>query len=164
MDIWTILGFSLGGVSVLTICAALLTLMIKASINRTLAKKNIQIAAKEFSVAAKKELETISFKQTIQPVCESGLERVNEKSAEFVKKAIEEQNKKLDQIIRIQEAQAKYFDNSIGVNEEARIEIKQAIADAKNTPKIEETQELEIIIKKDEKDEKIDKKQVKIER
>lgn len=164
MDIWTILGFSLGGVTVLGLCATCLAFMLKAVINRSLARKNIKLAAKEFSNAAKEELGAISFKQTIQPVCESGLAKVNEKSMEFIKKVVEEQNKKLDQIIRIQEAQAKYFDNSIGVNEEARVELKQAIADAKNTPKIEETQEVEIIIDEKKKDEKIDKKQAKIER
>lgn len=164
MDIWTILGFSIGGVSVLGLLIGVAITIIKAKAEKIFSRKQLDKSAEYMADKTCEKIKKVTIRQEIQPVLESGLEKVNEKSVVFVKKAVDDLNAKLDQIIRIQEAQAKYFDNSIGVNEEARVELKQAIADAKNTPKIEETQEIEIVIDESNKDEKIDKKQAKIER
>lgn len=164
MDIWTILGFSLGGVSVLGILVTVALAVIKAKAEKIFSKKQLDKSAEYLADKACEKIKKVTIKQDIQPVLESGLEKVNEKSIVFIKRAIDDLNRKYDRMIRVQEAQAKYFDNSIGVSEEAIMELKQAIADAKSLAKFEETQDVEIVIEEDKKEEKPSKKQAKIER
>ena len=62
----------------------------------------------------------MSFAHNIQPLVESELVKINEKSNEHINETVTRLEKKLDKVILIQEKQAKYFDNSIGVSDEAK--------------------------------------------
>jgi len=168
---WAILGLSIGGVSVLTIICTVLWFVLKASFNKTIRKINIEKiceeAYKKGFEAGVNRVKEISFKHNIEPLVKSKLEEVNEYSIGVVKEEMGELKANYTKLVNILEAQAKYFDNSIGVSEEAKAELKEAIAEAKaETEKCVDV-ESEIIIVEPKKEEKIvepTKKSSKVER
>lgn len=114
----------------------------------------------------------LTFKHSIQPVLESGLEKINEKADERVLKYVSKLERKLDLLHEENKALARYFDNSIGVSDEAKDNLKKAVENYDNQksiiePEIEEEVKIEEIVIEQQKPEKntqeIEKK-TKIER
>ena len=122
------------GVSIPTIIGTVFYLVAKGSVTRLISKVNVQKIADQATEKGIERVKKVSFTHNIQPLVESELEKINEKSNEHIEKTIVGMEKKLDAIIEIQEKQARYFDNSIGVTDEAKKELKEAIEKAKITP------------------------------
>ena len=122
------------GVSIPTIIGTVFYLVAKGSVTRLISKVNVQKIADQATEKGIERVKKVSFTHNIQPLVESELEKINEKSNEHIEKTIAGMEKKLDAIIEIQEKQARYFDNSIGVTDEAKKELKEAIEKAKTTP------------------------------
>jgi hypothetical protein len=99
--------------------------------NKNFVKINVEKIADQATNKGVEKVKKITFTHSIQPIVESGLQKINEKSNEYIDKSIARLEKKLDAVILIQEKQASYFDNSIGVSETAKEELKQAILGAK---------------------------------
>ena len=105
---------------------------LKGAFNKTISKINVKEIADKATEKGIQRVKKVSFTHSIQPLVESGLERVNEKSNQYIDAAIKRMEDKLDSIILIQEKQAAYFDNSIGVSETAKQELRDAISEARN--------------------------------
>lgn len=131
--IW--IGTALGGISLAGIITAILYGCIKGAFNKTISKINVQKIADEATEKGVEKVRKVTFTHSIQPLVESGLEKINEKATEVLDKSVQALNAKFDNVILILERLSAYFDNSIGVSEQAKAELKKAIADAKNEVK-----------------------------
>lgn len=155
----TVLGWivaAVGGVTLSGIIAVIIYGCLKGAFNRTIVKagleKTQEVAAEKAAEKAVEKIKKVSFKQSLQPVIESQLKKVTEEAQELVKKEMKETQDKYDKLLLVLEALSKYFDNSIGVSEEAKAELKKAIALAKEEPideSVEEKIEIEEIHEED---------------
>lgn len=131
-QIWVWIGTALGGVSLAGIISTIIYGCLKGAFNRTIAKINVQKIADQATEKGVEKVKKVSFSHTIQPLVESELKKLNEYYVEVLKVYMEDVAKKYDNLILVLEKLSAYFDNSIGVNETAKQELKQAIAEAKN--------------------------------
>lgn len=131
-SIWVWILSILGGLSLSTIFVFVIKLTIGSAVKKMLAKINVEKIAEQATEKGVAKVKKISFNHNIQPLVESELVKINEKSTEVLKKELADVQKKYDNLIVIMEKLSAYFDNSIGVAEEKKADLKQAIADAKN--------------------------------
>lgn len=132
-----------GGVSVTGVLGFVIYFCLKSAFNKQLKKLDVEaIVDKKVDKAVKEKVETVAFTHSIQPVVESELEKLNEKADKHIENTVSRLEKKIEKVILIQEKQAKYFDNSIGVSDEAKKELKEAIESAK----VEEVKPIESVV------------------
>ena len=140
-EIWIWIGSAFGGVSIAAIVSAVIYGCLKGAFNRTISKLNVKKIADEATKQGVEKVKKISFTQSIQPLVESELKKITEEANHYIDKGLAETQAKYDKLIAVIEKLAAYFDNSIGVSDTAKEELKQAIADAKEEP-IEKEQEI----------------------
>jgi hypothetical protein len=133
-EIWVYVVSSLGGLSLTAILTSIVYGCLKGAFSKTISKLNVEKIAEEATEKGIDRVKKVSFTHSIQPIVESELKKINEYSTEIIKKELADTQKKYDSVITILEKFALYFDNSIGVTEETKKELKQAIATAKNKP------------------------------
>ena len=131
-EIWVWIVSALGGISLAGIITAVIYGCLKGAFNRTISKINVQKIADQATAKGVERVKEVSFTHSIQPIVESSLVEINEKATKKKKKQTEKVSDKYDKIINILDKLACYFDNSIGVADEKKAELKQAIAEAKN--------------------------------
>ena len=131
-EVWVGIATALGGVSLSAILTAVIYGCLKGAFNKTISKINVEEISQKATEKGIEKVKKVSFTHTIQPIVESELKKVNEYATEVIKKELAETQVKYDNVINILEKFAKYFDNSIGVTEETKNELKQAIVTAKN--------------------------------
>lgn len=167
-SIWVWILSILGGLSLSTIFAFIIKLTIGSTVKKMLAKINVEKIADQATEKGVAKVKKISFTHNIQPLVESELVKINEKSTEVLKKELADVQKKYDNLIVIMEKLSAYFDNSIGVAEEKKTDLKQAIANAKNDPITAESVVVDEFVDKDVKSvaepEKSTKTNIKVER
>ena len=146
-QIWVWIGTAIGGISLAGIISAIIYGSLKGAFNRTISKINVQKIAEQATEKGVDKVKKISFTHSIQPIVESELKKINEYYVEVLKIYMEETAKKYDNVIKVLEKLSAYFDNSIGVNETAKQELKQVIAEAKNEPILAESVVIEENIK-----------------
>lgn len=146
-QIWVWIGTAVGGISLAGIISAIIYGSLKGAFNRTISKINVQKIAEQATEKGVDKVKKISFTHSIQPIVESELKKVNEYYVEVLKIYMEETAKRYDNVIKVLEKLSAYFDNSIGVNETAKQELKQVIAEAKNEPILAESVVIEENIK-----------------
>lgn len=134
-QIWDTIAPYVTGTTIGSIVMIAVTTIIKSAIAK-LGKKqdevfSSKVVAKEVSNEMKDEIKNISFEQTIQPLVESELKKVTEAANEYVKQQLKETQEGYNKLLNCLEKLSAYFDNSIGVPDEAKAELKQAIEDAK---------------------------------
>lgn len=122
-----------GGLTLSGVVTAVVGVCLKASFTKAINRINVEKIADKATEKGVERVKKITFTHNIQPICESELSKINEKANEHIVKTVEKMEKKLDAIIEIQEKQARYFDNSIGVTDDAKKELKEAIEKAKTT-------------------------------
>lgn len=163
-----------GGLTFGAIITAIIIGGIKGGFARTIEKAGIVKTQKESAKLAAQEavsqIKELSFKQSIQPLAESELKKITEQAQEMVKKELKEVKEEYNKLLKVLEAFAKYFDNSIGVSEEAKENMKLALASAKEMKidtEIEQEIKIEEVIietdKAEKNEQKIEKKN-KVER
>ena len=138
-EVWVQILAILGGVSLSGIISAIIYGALRGAFDKTISKIDIQKITTDTIENAVGQIRKVTFTHSIQPLVESGLEKINEKANEYIDERLKALDKKLDNIILIQEKQAAYFDNSIGVSETAKEELKEAIENAKEEPVVAET-------------------------
>ena len=131
-QVWVWIMSAVGGISLSAIISAVIYGCLKGAFNKTIAKINVQKIADQATEKGIDKVKKISFTHSIQPLVESELKKVNEHSVEVLKTYMEEVSKRYENVINILEKLSAYFDNSIGVGEEKKAELKQVIKDAKN--------------------------------
>ena len=168
--VWGWIVASLGGVSLAGILAAIIYGCLKGAFNKAIAKINVEEVAKDVSRETMEQtvaqVKGLSFKQSLQPIVETQLKKITLEAQELVKKELEEVKEKYDKLLLVLEALSKYFDNSIGVSEEAKSALKDAIEVAKEES-VEEHTESEVVVESvdvEEKPTEETKKSTRVER
>ena len=133
-QVWVWLVSAIGGISLAGIITAIIYGSLKGAFNRAISKINVQKISEQATEKGVERVKKITFTHSIQPIVESELKKVNEYSVEILKTYMEETAKKYENVLNVLDKLSAYFDNSIGVSENAKNELKQAIAEAKNEP------------------------------
>lgn len=154
-EIWVWIVSALGGVSLAGVISAAIYGCLKGAFSKTISKINVEKIAKDATEKGIDKVKAVSFSHSIQPLVESELKKINELSVEVVKKELNEVKAEYKTLINIVKKLSAYFDNSIGVSDTAKQELKQAIAEAENEP-IEPTN-YAVVGKVEEEDEPKDK-------
>ncbi len=138
-EIWVWIMSAIGGLSLSAIISSIIYGCLKGAFNKAISKINVESIADKATEKGVERVKKVSFTHNIQPLVESGLEKVNEKAVETLREELVKLDNKYNNIINILEKQAAYFDNSIGVPEEKKAELKQAIVEAQNKPMVAES-------------------------
>lgn len=154
-EIWVWIVSALGGVSLAGVISAAIYGCLKGAFSKTISKIDVEKIAKDATDKGIDKVKAVSFSHSIQPLVESELKKINEMSVEVVKKELNEVKAEYKTLINIVKKLSAYFDNSIGVSDTAKQELKQAIAEAENEP-IEPTN-YAVVGKVEEEDEAKDK-------
>ena len=161
-QIWTWVASILAGLSVVGIGTAIIYGAIRGYIKKLIGKTSIKAVCTETIKETHKGMKAYTFTHNIQPVLESGLEKVNEKSAEFINTKTKQLEERYDKLLKVVEKLSAYFDNSIAVSDQAKAELKEAIAEAKEDKPIEVVEDV-VTFEVEEEAPKEDKKQEKQE-
>ena len=145
-EIWVWIMSAIGGLSLSAIISSIIYGCLKGAFNKTISKINVESIADKATEKGIERVKKVSFTHNIQPLVESGLEKVNEKAVETLREELVKLDNKYNNIINILEKQAAYFDNSIGVPEEKKTELKQAIVEAQNKPVVAESVVIDEIV------------------
>ena len=150
-EIWVWIMSAIGGLSLSAIISAIIYGCLKGAFNKTISKINVESIADKATEKGVERVKKVSFTHNIQPLVESELKKVNEHSVEVLKKELADVQTKYDNVIDILDKLACYFDNSIGVAEEKKAELKQAIAKAQNKPMVAESVVVDEIVEPTQK-------------
>lgn len=150
-QIWQAVAPYLAGISVSGIISAVIYGCLKGAFNKTISKINVEKIADEATEKGIEKVKKISYEQSIQPLVESELKKIDEYAAKEFKKELEEVKDSYDKLLVVLEKLAAYFDNSIGVSEESKKELHQAIEDAKSEPTTAKSVEVEVVDSEEEK-------------
>ena len=163
-NIWVWLVGILSGVSFTGIVAAVIYGCLKGGFNRTLQKINIEKIVEGVVNKQMERIKKVSFTQNIQPLVESELLKVYEKTNETVVKELQKTQEKYDKLVNVLEKFYAYFDDSL-VSDSKKQELKEALDTAKTEkPKDIEIKEIEIEELEENKEQKEKTKKTKIER
>ena len=132
-EIWVWIGSVLGGLTVTGVLSAIIAGTLKGAFNKTISKINVEKIAEDATNKGIEKVKKISFEQSLQPIVESELKKVNEAANEYIKKALSDTQKGYDNIIAVLEKFYAYFDDSL-VSENKKQELRQALDEAKNKP------------------------------
>ena len=122
--IWQAIYPYVAGVSVTGILSAVIYGCLKGAFSKTISKVNVEKICEDATSKGIDKVKEVSFKQSIQPLCESELKKITEQANDYMKSYLDEMNKKYDQLIEIIEKLSAYFDNSIGVSDTAKEDLK----------------------------------------
>lgn len=131
-QIWVWILSAVGGLTLTGVITAIIYGSLRGAFNKTISKINVQKIADQATEKGVEKVKKISFTHSIQPIVESELKKINEHSTEVIKDSFKETSEKYDKLINVVEKLAAYFDNSIGVSETAKAELKEAIKEAKD--------------------------------
>lgn len=163
-QVWVWVVTALGGISLSAIITSIIYGCLKGAFNKAIAKINVEKIADKATEKGVERVKKIAFTHDIQPLVESELVKINEKSTEVLKEELKKVSAKYDKVVTILEKLSAYFDNSIGVSEQAKTELKIALVNAKE----EEVLPAESVVIVEEKVAKVEieapKKSTKVER
>lgn len=150
-QIWQAIAPYVAGISVSGIISVVIYGCLKSAFNRTINKINVEKIAEKATDKGVEKVKTVSFKHSIQPLVESELAKIDEKVAKQFKEELKKVQDNYNKLVAVLEKLSAYFDGSIGVSEQAKAELKQALADAKNEPTIAESVVVDRIIEEEPK-------------
>ena len=130
-ELWTWVASIVGGVSLAGIVTTVIYGALKGAFNRTISKINVEKIADEATEKGVERVKKVSFSHSIQPLVESELKKINEKATEVLETKLAEVNDNYSRLVVCLEKLSAYFDNSIGVTDKAKEEMKEALANAK---------------------------------
>lgn len=145
-QIWQAIAPYVAGISVSGIISAVIYGCLKGAFSRTINKINVEKIADQATEKGVEKVKTVSFKHSIQPLVESELAKIDEKVAKQFKEELKKVQDNYDKLVVVLEKLSAYFDGSIGVSEQAKAELKKALADAKKEPTIAESVVVEEVI------------------
>lgn len=136
----------LGGISLGAVISWIIAVVNSTRIKKALAEFHAQEIAELATNKGIEKIKTISYTHDIKPLVESELQKVYEYSIAMVNNELKNMESKYVQIINILNALSKYFDNSIGVSDEAKAELKEELTKAKDDAAIAEPIESTIVV------------------
>lgn len=137
-------GITIGGIILMVLIPLMKGVLTRKTSAIDSALKTVVKKVEENNEKMLSQIQGVSFKQSIQPLVESGLEKINEKSQEYIDKRIVGVEKRQDAIYLMFTRLASYFDDS-SVSEEKKTALHEAIEQAEATfNKVEE--EVEAVV------------------
>ncbi len=135
-EIWQLIAPYVTGISVSGIIAAVIYGCLKGAfsktINTTVGKINVEKISEQATDKGIEKIKNISFTQSIQPLVESELKKITEAANQYINTALNKTQEQYTKLITVLQALAAYFDNSIGVSEEAKQQLRTAIESAES--------------------------------
>ena len=131
-----------GGITVGGAIIAIGAKVIKSGVSKLIDKINVKQIEQEAVQRGIDKIKDISFTQSIQPVVESELKKVTETANEYLFKQLKEVKEGYANLVTILAKFSAYFDNSVGIPENVKKELKDALAGA--TPVEEIKQEITV--------------------
>jgi hypothetical protein len=131
LELWQAVAPYFANITISGIASAIIFGCLKGAFNKTISRINVEKIAENATEKGIETVKKVSFEQSIQPLAESELRKITEVANKYIETQLAEMKMYHMGMIAILEAQAKYFDNSIGVPDEAKAELKKAIEDAK---------------------------------
>lgn len=167
--IWVWVISILGGLSISSIISAVIYGCLKGAFNKTISKINVEKIAELATDKGVERVKKVSFTHNIQPIVESELKKINEYAIEVFNKKMETISKQYEMIVKILIKFSAYFDNSIGVPDSAKEDLKKILLEAlEDEPKQAESIVIDEIVeepsKQAENTPKSKKSSTKIER
>lgn len=133
-QIWTYALPIGGGLTVGAIVIAIATFLFKnvlgGQLTKQLNKIDIQAIENKAVDGGLKRIKEISFTQSIEPLVKAELVKISENANKDMKATIDELKAQNVQLLAVLKAFAAYFDNSIGVSDEAKLTLKDTIEGA----------------------------------
>lgn len=136
-----------GGITVGAVLLAIGTAIFKGIGSKLVAKLDVQKIEDKAVEKGVDKIKKISFSHSIQPLVKSELQKVVEVVDQDVQEQLKEVNANYLKLVNAIECLAKYFDNSIGVSEEAKENLHKAIAECKGEMATEQI----ILVEQEEK-------------
>lgn len=149
--IWEIVGPLFSGTAVASIVVAILCGILKGNFAKAVEKIDVKQISQETIDSSIGKIKEVAFEHSIQPLVESELKKITEQANAYIKTEVESVNNNYQHIVAILEKLSAYFDNSIGVSEEAKAELRRAIELAKTAPRSVESKVVEEVIDKPQK-------------
>ena len=145
--IWVWVISILGGLSISSIISAVIYGCLKGAFNKTISKINVEKIADLATDKGVERVKKVSFTHNIQPIVESELKKINEYAIEVFNKKMETISKQYEMIVQILIKFSAYFDNSIGVPDSAKEDLKKILLEAlENEPKQAESVVIDEIV------------------
>lgn len=143
--------------AIASILGAIIAKSIRNSRDKTSAKlevlqKNLYKDIDDRFAKFEEKLKTVTIEQDITPLVKSELKKVTEEANEYVKQQLKETQEGYNKLLNCLEKLSAYFDNSIGVPDEAKAELKQAIEDAKVPAEPVNTFETKVVVEEQPKE------------
>lgn len=152
--IWTYVAPIFGGISISGLISFVIYACLKGAFNRTINKINVEKISEQATEKGIEKVKKVSFNHSIQPIVESELKKIDEQVAKQFKAELKKVQENYDKLVNILEKLSAYFDGSIGVSEQAKAELKEAISNAKSEEgSVESVVESEVKIVESPKDE-----------
>lgn len=133
-QIWNTIAPYVTGVSLSAVVTAVVCGFLKGAIGKTMSKLNVEKISQNATEKGIEKIKNVSFTQSIQPLVVSEMKKVAEQAEEISKQELIKVQEKYDKIIVILSKLSAYFDDSIGVTETAKEELRQALITALNAP------------------------------
>lgn len=122
-----------GGVTLGALIIGILVPVVKGTVSKLIDRINVEKIEEKAVNAGVEKIKTMSFKQSIAPLVKSELVKVVEVVDDKLNEKLDEVDKRYAQIVNILAKLSAYFDNSIAVSEDAKQELRDALADAAKT-------------------------------
>ena len=137
------------GVTIGAIFTLVAYICIKAMLNKFATKLNLSSKEQELiSQIADKVIEKLkgtTINGSLEKIAKSELQKITEVNIDLLKQELSQNSAEHYNLILILEKLASYFDNSIGVGEDKKQELKLAIENAKSHEIAENSQEIVIV-------------------
>lgn len=150
-QIWQVIAPYFTGVTIAGLFSAVIYGCLKGAFSRTISKINVEKIADQATTKGVERVKKVTFTHSIQPLVESEMKKVSEETSKMFKKELEEVKANYNNLVAVLEKLSAYFDGSIGVSEQAKAELKQALADAKKEPTAAESVASEEFIEPEQK-------------
>lgn len=144
-----------GGLTVGAIIVTIGLFILKATFNKAIAAlgidkfvKKVEDTQHEASDKAVERIKEISFKQSIQPIVESELEKVTEKANGYIEGQVSDLRESNERIVTAIAALGAYFEDSI-VPDAKKAAFAEAIAAAKSPVKAQEVAVVEEVVEEE---------------
>ena len=131
-EIWMWIVSAVGGITLAGIITAIIYGSLKGAFNRAISKINVQKITEQATDKGIERIKKISFSHSIQPLVESELKKVYEQATKTINDELKRVQENYNNIINVLEKLSAYFDNSIGINESTKAELKNALESAKD--------------------------------
>lgn len=152
-----------GGITLGSVLLFIGSLVMKASVSKLINKVNTEKITEKAVERGVETVKSTHFTYNIDPIAKAELEKVGEEANAIWKEKAQFFEKKFYALVDILEIFTEYFDNSIGVPEDKKTELKEAFLRIRETAvSTPEIAPLDIVVEKEENTAETGNKTVKV--